>query len=274
VRPTPISEQAIVGAAIGAALAGMRPVAEIMVCDFTLVCMDQLLNHAAKLRYMSGGRTTVPLVIRTATAGNVGSFGAQHSQSLEAMLAHVPGLKIVAPSNAYDAKGLLLSCIYDPDPCVFLEAARVHFVPGMVPEGDYRIPLGQAAVPRNGTDISIISYSWGVPEALGAAAALAESGISAEVIDLRTLVPLDWPTIAASVARTRRALIVHPAVEFCGFGAELAARLQEQFFGHLLAPVGRLGARYTPIGFNQGLDAMHFPNAAGITARARSLVGG
>jgi 2-oxoisovalerate dehydrogenase E1 component len=274
VRPTPISEQAIVGAAIGAALAGMRPVAEIMVCDFTLVCMDQLLNHAAKLRYMSGGRTTVPLVIRTATAGNVGSFGAQHSQSLEAMLAHVPGLKIVAPSNAYDAKGLLLSCIYDPDPCVFLEAARVHFVPGMVPEGDYRIPLGQAAVPRNGTDISIISYSWGVPEALGAAAALAESGISAEVIDLRTLVPLDWPTIAASVARTRRALIVHPAVEFCGFGAELAARLQEQIFGHLLAPVGRLGARYTPIGFNQGLDAMHFPNAAGITARARSLVGG
>ncbi|MFM7273209.1 MAG: transketolase C-terminal domain-containing protein, partial [Gammaproteobacteria bacterium] len=273
VRPTPISEQAIVGGAIGAALAGMRPVAEIMVCDFTLVCMDQLLNHAAKLRYMSGGRTTVPLVIRTATAGNVGSFGAQHSQSLEAMFAHVPGLKIVAPSNAYDAKGLLLSCIYDPDPCIFLEAARVHFVPGMVPEGDYRIPLGQAATVRPGRDITIVSYSWGVPEAVSAANTLAGAGIEAEVIDLRTLLPLDWPTIEASVARTRRALIVHPAVEFCGFGAELAARLQERFFGQLLAPVGRLGARYTPIGFNQGLDAMHFPSAAGIAAKARALLG-
>lgn len=273
VRATPISEQAIVGAAIGAALAGMKPVAEIMVCDFALVCMDQIANHAAKLRYMSGGRTTVPMTLRTLTAGNVGSFGAQHSQSLEAMFAHIPGLKIVAPSNAYDAKGLLLSCIHDPDPCIFLEAARVHFVPGMVPEGDYRIPLGLAKTVREGSDISIITYSWAVGEALAAAATLASKGISAEVIDLRSLVPLDWDSIAASVGKTGRALIVHPAVEFCGFGAELAARLQETFFGKLKAPVGRLGARHTPIAFNQSLEALHFPTAAGIAAKAAALIG-
>lgn len=272
VRPTPISEQAIVGAAIGAALAGLKPVAEIMVCDFALVCMDQIANHAAKLRYMSGGRTTVPMTLRMLTAGNVGSFGAQHSQSLEAMLAHVPGLKIVAPSNAYDAKGLLLSCIDDQDPCIFLEAARVHFVPGLVPEGDYRIPLGLAHVVREGSDISLITYSWGVPETLAAADLLAEKGISAEVIDLRSLVPLDRQTIGESVGMTGRALIVHPAVEFCGFGAELAAWLQEDFFGRLKAPVGRLGARHTPIPFNQSLEALHFPNAAGVAAKAIALV--
>jgi pyruvate/2-oxoglutarate/acetoin dehydrogenase E1 component/TPP-dependent pyruvate/acetoin dehydrogenase alpha subunit len=273
VRATPISEQAIVGAAIGAAMAGMKPVAEIMVCDFALVCMDQIENHAAKLRYMSGGRTTVPMTLRTVTAGNIGSFGAQHSQSLEAMFAHIPGLKIIAPSNAYDAKGLLLSCIHDPDPCIFLEAARVHFTPGMVPEGDYRIPLGLAKIVREGTDLSIITYSWAVPEALAAAETLASQGISAEVIDLRSLVPLDWQTIATSVSKTGRALIVHPAVEFCGFGAELAARLQEEFFGKLKAPVGRLGARHTPIPFNQTLEAMHFPTAAGIAAKAKLLAG-
>jgi pyruvate/2-oxoglutarate/acetoin dehydrogenase E1 component/TPP-dependent pyruvate/acetoin dehydrogenase alpha subunit len=272
VRPTPISEQAIVGAGIGAALAGMKPVIEIMVCDFAMVCMDQIANHAAKLRYMSGGRTTVPLTIRTLTAGNVGSFGAQHSQSLEAMFAHVPGLKIVTPSNAYDAKGLLLSCIDDPDPCIFLEAARVHFVPGMVPEGDYRIPLGQAKVLREGSDISIITYSWGVQEALGAAEALAGDGVSAEVVDLRTIIPLDWPSVLASVSKTRRAVIVHPAVEFCGFGAELAARLQDTLFGQLKAPVARVGARYTPIPFSQSLEAHHFPNAEGVIAQARRLM--
>ena len=273
VRATPISEQAIVGAAIGAALAGMKPIAEIMVCDFAMVCLDQISNHAAKLRYMSGGRTTVPLTIRTLTAGNVGSFGAQHSQSLEAIFAHIPGLKIVAPSNAYDAKGLLLSCIHDPDPCLFLEAARVHFIPGAVPEGDYRIPLGLANTVREGSDISIISYSWGVTESLAAADTLAEAGISAEVIDLRSLIPLDWNSITKSVSKTGRALIVHPAVEFCGFGAELAARLQEQFFGKLKAPVGRMGARYTPIPFSQSLEALHFPNAAGITTKAKALAG-
>jgi len=273
VRGTPISEQAIVGAAIGASLAGLKPIAEIMINDFAMVCMDQIANHAAKLRYMSGGRTNVPIVLRMMTAGAVGSFGAQHSQSLESWFAHIPGLKVVAPSNAADAYGLLLSALDDPDPVVFLEAMRCYFVPGQVPEGDWRVPLGQAAVARPGRDLTIVSYSWGMQEALGAAQMLAGEGIEAEVIDLRSLVPLDFATVAASVERTGRALVTHPAVEFCGFGAELAARLQERLWGKLKAPVLRLGGRYTPIPFAQGLEALHFPDATGIAARARQMMG-
>ncbi|RME63082.1 MAG: dehydrogenase [Alphaproteobacteria bacterium] len=272
VRATPISEQAIVGAAIGAALAGLKPIAEIMVCDFALVCMDQIANHAAKLRYMSGGRTSVPVTLRMVTAGNVGSFGAQHSQSLEAMFAHVPGLKVVTASTPADAKGLLLSCIHDPDPCIFIEPMRCYFTPGEVPEGDYRIPLGRAAVRREGRDLSILSYSWTMDEALAAAETLAGDGIEADVIDLRSILPLDMAAVTASACKTGRVLIVHPAVEFCGFGAELAARLQERLFGELKAPVARLGARYTPIPFSQPLEALHFPNAAGIVDKARHLL--
>jgi pyruvate/2-oxoglutarate/acetoin dehydrogenase E1 component/TPP-dependent pyruvate/acetoin dehydrogenase alpha subunit len=274
VRGTPISEQAIVGAAIGASMQGLKPVAEIMIVDFAMVCMDQIANHAAKLRYMSGGRTSVPITLRMLTAGNVGSFGAQHSQSLEAWFAHIPGLKFVAPSNAADAKGLLLSCIDDPDPCIFLEAMRCYFVPGAVPEAPYRIPLGQAAVARAGTDITLISYSWAMQEALAAAEQLAAQGISAEVVDLRSIVPLDLPTVLASVAKTGRAMVVHAAVEFGGFGAELAAQIQEAAWGSLKAPVARLGARYTPVPFAANLEAMHFPNAAAITAKAAKLVAG
>ena len=272
VRGTPISEQAIVGAGIGAAMAGLKPVVEVMIVDFAMVCMDQIANHAAKLRYMSGGRTSVPLTLRMLTAGNVGSFGAQHSQSLEAWFAHVPGLKIVAPSNAYDAKGLLLSCIDDPDPCIFLEAMRCYFVPGEVPEGDYRVPLGKAKVVREGSDLTIIGYSWAMQEVLAAADDLAGEGIEAEVIDLRSIVPLDMATVIASVEKTGRALIVHAAVEFAGFGAELASRLQEALFGRLKAPVARLGGRYTPVPFAQSLEALHFPDAAGIAAKATALM--
>lgn len=272
VRGTPISEQAIVGAATGASLVGFKPVAEIMIVDFAMVCMDQIANHAAKLRYMSGGRTSVPITLRMLTAGNVGSFGAQHSQSLEAWFAHIPGLKMVAPSNAADAKGLLLSCIDDPDPCIFLEAMRCYFVPGQVPEGDYRIPLGKATIAKPGSDLTIISYSWAMQEALAAAAILAEQGIDAEVLDLRSIVPLDIATVLASVEKTGRALIVHAAVEFGGFGAELAAKIQEAAWGRLKAPVARLGARYTPVPFAQNLEAMHFPNADGIVAKAHSLM--
>lgn len=271
VRGTPISEQAIVGAAIGAALGGMRPIAEIMINDFAMVCMDQIANHAAKLRYMSGGRTSVPLVLRMLTAGKMGSFGAQHSQSLEAWFAHIPGLKVVAPSNAYDAKGLLLSAIDDPDPVIVLEAMRCYFVPGEVPEAAYRVPLGKAKIVRPGSDLTIISYSWAMQEALAAAAALAADGIDAEVIDLRSIVPLDMATLEASVGRTGRALIVHAAVEFCGFGAELAARLQERLWGKLKAPIMRAGARYTPVPFAQGLESMHFPDADAVVAKARAL---
>lgn len=273
VRGTPISEQAIVGAATGAAISGLKPVAEIMVVDFAMVCMDQIANHAAKLRYMSGGRTSVPLTLRMLTAGNVGSFGAQHSQSLEAWFAHMPGLKVVAPSNAYDAKGLLLSCIDDPDPCIFLEAMRCYFVPGEVPEGDYRVPLGRARIVREGRDLTIVAYSWAMQEALAAADQLAADGIEAEIVDLRSIVPLDLATVLGSVERTRRALIVHAAVEFGGFGAELAAQISQALFERLEAPVARLGARYTPIPFAQNLEALHFPDAAGVAAAAKALMG-
>lgn len=272
VRGTPISEQAIVGAAIGAAIAGMKPVAEIMVCDFAMVCMDQIANHAAKLRYMSGGRTTVPLTIRMLSAGNVGSFGAQHSQSLESWFAHMPGLKVVAPSNAFDAKGLLLSCIHDPDPCISIEAMRCFFAPGDVAEGDYRVPIGKAAVRQEGSDVTIISYSWGMQEVFGAVEALSKDGVSCEVIDLRSIMPLDLNTVLESVSKTGRAVIVHPAVEFCGFGAELSSKIHENLFDKLKAPVARLGARYTPIPFSQKLEAMHFPNAEGVIATVKSIL--
>lgn len=272
VRATPISEQAIVGSAIGASLAGFKPVAEIMVVDFTMVCMDQIANHAAKLRYMSGGRTGVGITIRTLCGGNVGSFGAQHSQSLEAWFAHTPGLKVVAPATPADAKGLLASCIDDPDPCIVIEAMRLYFGTDDVPEGDHRVPLGSAAVRREGRDVTIVSYSWPLAEALAAAEILAADGIDAEVIDLRSIVPLDKATVLASVVKTKRALVVHGAVEFCGFGAELATLIHTELHGELAAPVARYGGRYTPIPFTQGLEAKHFPDAAGIVARARALV--
>jgi len=266
VRGTPISEQAIVGAAIGASMAGMKPVAEIMICDFAMVCMDQIANHAAKLRYMSGGRTGVPITIRMLTAGNVGSFGAQHSQSLESWFAHIPGLKIVAASNAFDAKGLLLSAIHDPDPVIVIEAMRCFFVPGEYGEGDYRVPIGKAAVRRAGTDVTLISYSWGMQEVFAAADALGSEGVSCEIIDLRSIVPLDLNTVLDSVGKTRRAVVVHPAVEFCGFGAELSSKIHERHFTRLLAPVQRVGARYSPVPFSQRLEALHFPTADRVKA--------
>jgi 2-oxoisovalerate dehydrogenase E1 component len=272
VRPTPIAESAIVGAAIGAAMAGQRPVAEIMINDFLQVCMDQVANHAAKLRYMSGGRTSVPLTIRTVSAGFVGSFGAQHSQSLEAWLTHTPGLKVIYPSTPADAKGLLLACIEDPDPCVFFESMRCYFTPGPVPAGYYTLPLGVAATRRAGRDLTIISYGWTVPEALAAAAELAREGIEAEVLDLRSLIPLDRPAILESVARTRRALICHSAVEFGGFGAELGLLIHRELPGDLVRPVARVGGRFTPVPFAPGLEQQHFPTAARIATAARALV--
>jgi len=274
VRPTPIAEAGIIGAGIGAAMAGLRPVPEIMINDFLMVGMDQLANHAAKLRYMSGGRTNVPLTIRTVSAGFVGSFGAQHSQSLEAWLTHVPGLKVVYPSTAADAKGLLLSCIWDDDPCVFFEAARVYFNPGPVPEGDYRIPLGLADVKREGTDLTIVTYGWPVIESLGVAEQLAGEGVSIEVVDLRSLVPLDIGTVLDSVRKTGRALVVHSGVGFAGFGAELAAQIHAGLHGSLKAPVGRVCGEYTPIPFAQNLENLHFPTAERIAAGARAVLEG
>ena len=250
----------------------MKPIAEIMIVDFTMVCMDQIANHAAKLRYMSGGRTNVPITLRMLTAGSTGSFGAQHSQSLEAWFAHVPGMKVACPSTPADVKGMLLESVHDPDPCIIIEPMNCYFTPGPVPEGDYRIPFGKAATLREGDDVTIVAYSWAVGEALAAADTLAESGISAEVVDLRSIVPMDMDTVLASVRKTGRLLIVHPAVEFCGYGAEIAAQVNEALFGELKAPVARYGAAYTPIPFSKVLEAQHFPSAAGVVTRARDLV--
>ncbi len=274
VRPTPIAEQAIIGAATGAALAGMRPVAEIMFCDFIGVTMDQISNHAAKQRYMSGGATHVPMTMRILCAGGLGGFGAQHSQSLESWLLHVPGLKVVYPSTTLDARGLLTTCIFDEDPCVHLESMALIFgAPKQdVPVGDYRIPLGVAKVRREGTDISLISFGWQVHQCLAAAEELAKEGVSAEVIDLRSLMPLDYHRVLDSVKKTRRALVVHAATEFCGLGSEIAGTINEELFSTLKAPASRFGAYYTPISFSKEVEAAQMPHKTSIVARVREVM--
>lgn len=273
VRNTPIAEQAIVGAAIGAGLAGLRPVAEIMLMDFFGVAMDQIANHAAKLRYMSGGRTHVPITLRTVVGAGRGNMGSQHSQSLESWLVHVPGLKVVCASNPADAKGLLLSSIFDDDPCVVMEMSRVMFDPQKhhVPEGDYRVRLGSARIARPGTHLSIITYGRAVLDSLEAATALAEEGIDVEVVDLRSLVPLDITTVLDSVAKTGNAIVAHAAVTFGGFGAEIAGQIHEHLHGQLRKPVRRIGAPYAPTPCGP-LEAHYAPDAARIAETARDLL--
>jgi acetoin:2,6-dichlorophenolindophenol oxidoreductase subunit beta len=270
VRNTPISEQAIVGAATGAALGGLRPIAEIMLMDFFAVAMDQVANHAAKLRYMSGGRTNVPITIRTSVGGGR-QFGAQHSQSLEAWLAHVPGLKVVVPSTPADAKGLLTSCIFDDDPCVHMEVMSLLFTRGPVPAGRHEIPLGVADVKRPGSDVTVVAWGWQVPEALAAAEALAGEGTQVEVVDLRSLVPFDRQAVLSSVARTRRLLVVHAATRFAGLGAEIAATVAEELWGELAAPPARLGAAYTPVPYAGELESLHYPERHRIAQAVRSM---
>ncbi|HMD46130.1 MAG TPA: transketolase C-terminal domain-containing protein [Acidimicrobiales bacterium] len=270
VRNTPISEQAIVGAAIGASLGGMRPVAEIMLMDFFAVCMDQVANHAAKLRYMSGGRTNVPITLRTSVGGGAG-FGAQHSQSLEAWMMHVPGLKVAVPSTPRDAKGLLYACIVDDDPCIHMETMSLLFTRGPVPSGRFALPLGVAEVKREGGDVTVVAWGKEVPEALAAAETLAAEGTSVEVLDLRTLVPLDRRAILESVAKTRRAVVVHAATEFAGPGAEIAALVSHELFGELEAPVERIGAAYAPVPFAADLEEALFPERGRIAQRIRAM---
>ena len=273
VRPTPIAETAIIGAAIGSSIAGMSPIAEIMFVDFLGVCLDQIANHAAKQRYMSGSATHAPLTIRMQLGGGMGGFGAQHSQSLEAWLTHVPGVKVVYPSNAIDAKGLLLSAINDPDPVVVLESMMMLYTQkGDVPVGDYRIPLGVAKTVREGTDITLISYGWMLHQCLAAAEELAKEGISAEVLDLRSLVPIDYHRVLQSVKKTGRALVVHAAVEFCGLGAEICSTINEELWGQLKAPAGRLGADYAPSAYSNAIEFSQVPGAASIAARVRASV--
>jgi pyruvate/2-oxoglutarate/acetoin dehydrogenase E1 component/TPP-dependent pyruvate/acetoin dehydrogenase alpha subunit len=273
VRNTPISESAIIGAAIGSSIAGMNPIAEIMFVDFLGVCLDQIANHAAKQRYMSGSATHAPMTIRMQLGGGMGGFGAQHSQSLEAWLTHVPGIKVLYPSNPIDAKGMLLAAINDPDPVVILESIMLLFTQkAEVPTGDYRIPLGVAKVCREGSDVTLISYGWELHNCLAAAEELAKEGISAEVIDLRSLVPIDYYRILESVKRTGRAVVVHAAVEFCGLGAEICSTINEELWGQLKAPAVRLGAAYAPMAYSSAIEFSQVPDAGAIAARVRVTI--
>jgi acetoin:2,6-dichlorophenolindophenol oxidoreductase subunit beta len=271
VRSTPISEQAIIGAAIGAAMAGYRPIAEIMLMNFTTVAMDMIFNHAAKLRYMSGGQTNVPMVIRTSTGTGLGN-GGQHSDYLEAWFAHSPGIKVVAPSTPADAYGLMLAAIDDDDPVLFIENIPILFPPGPMPEAGIKVPIGKANICREGSDVTVIAHSRMVMEALAAAEALAGEAISVEVIDLRSIAPWDREAVMASVGKTGRAIVVHEAVKAFGIGAEISAEISEQLFGQLKAPVGRLGAPYTPVPFSQPLEAAYAPNREDIITTAKNLM--
>jgi pyruvate dehydrogenase E1 component beta subunit len=268
VRTTPISEQAIVGAAIGASLAGMRPVAEIMLMNFITVAMDQIVNHAAKLRFMSGGQTSVPITIRTRTGAGMGAAG-QHSDMLEAWFAHVAGIKVVVPSSPADAVGLLTSCIFDDDPCLFIEDALTRAVQGPAPPPGHRIPLGKANILRSGSDVSVISYGRPIQDIRAIADRLAEEGISVEIVDLRTVSPLDTETVLNSVAKTGRAVVAHEAPRSFGVGAEVAACIQEHLLGELKAPVRRVASRDVAVPFARSLEQEYLYKASAIESAIR-----
>ncbi len=271
VYDTPISEQAIIGAALGAALGGLRPVAEIMYIDFSGLAMDQIVNQCAKIRYMTGGQATVPLVIRT--QGGAGrSIAAQHSQSLEAWFTHIPGLKVVMPATPYDVKGLLKASIRDANPVIFVEHKLLYLMTGSVPEEDYVIPLGKADIKKEGKDVTIITWSKMVLDSLEAAAALEEEGIQAEILDLRTLSPLDLESVLNSVKKTGRAVIVHEACKTGGFGGELAALVMENAFDYLDAPVRRVAGLDTPIPYALHLETEVIPNPAWIIQAVKEIL--
>lgn len=260
---TPISETGFLGAGIGAAMTGMRPVIEIMWIDFTLVAMDQIVNQAAKMKYMSGGQVNVPMVIRTQGGGGRGN-AAQHSQSLETIFAHIPGIKVVVPSTPADAKGLLKTSIREDAPVIFIENKLLYNQKGEVSTDEYLIPLGKADIKKSGKDVTIVSLSRMVHLSLEAANGLEKEGIDAEVIDLRTLVPLDIETVINSLKKTNRAVIVHEPNRSFGWGAEVASKLQEQAFDYLDSPVYRVGAEDTPIPYNQNLEKEMLPQVKDI----------
>ncbi|WP_079474719.1 alpha-ketoacid dehydrogenase subunit beta [Marinococcus halophilus] len=272
IRNTPISEAAITGAAIGSALTGMKPVVELQFSDFITIAMDQLANQAAKLRYMYGGKGNVPMVLRTPSGSGTGA-AAQHSQSLEAWVAHIPGLKVVQPSTASDAKGLLKAAITDPNPVIFYEHKLLYKTEEHVPEEAYTIPLGQADVKREGTDVTIVATAVMVHKALEAAEKLADEGIDVEVIDPRTLVPLDEQTIVDSVKKTGKVIVVHEAVKRGGYGGEIASMIAEsEAFDYLDAPIRRLGALPVPVPYNPTLEKATVPQVDDIMQAARDSV--
>ncbi len=272
VRDTPISEMAIVGAAVGAAMGGLRPVAELMTINFSLVALDQIVNNAAKVHYMFGGQIKVPLVIRTAAGW--GQLAATHSQSFEAWFAGLPGLVVVMPATPYDAKGLLKTAIRSENPVMFIEHARLYGVTGEVPDGEYTLPLGRSEVRRTGRDVTIVSYSRMLYASLSAAEKLAQEGIEAEVIDLRTLRPLDMAPVFASVNKTHRALIVEEDWVSGGMGAELAARIGKESFDFLDAPVERVGVVETPLPYAKNLEALALPDENKVLRAVRQMVPG
>jgi pyruvate dehydrogenase E1 component beta subunit len=271
VRDTPISEQAIVGAGLGTALVGMRPIVEIMFGDFVAVAMDQVVNQAAKARYMSGGKAQVPLTIRI-TTGAPGSAAAQHSQSPEGWFMNVPGLKIAVPATPYDAKGLLKTAIRGEDPVLFFEHKMLYALEGDVPEEDYSVPFGQATVRREGNDASLITIGGMLPRAMEAADRLAGRGISVEVIDPRTLVPLDTAALVESVKKTGRAVILHEAHRRAGPGAEIAAILAEEAIGYLDGPILRVATKNVPFPYSPELEEFILPGVDDIVEEVEGMV--
>ena len=269
---TPISEEAIVGAAAGAAMVGMRPIAEMMFMDFIILAMEPLVNQAAKARYMFGGKATVPMVIRMPSGSGTGA-AAQHSQSLETLLMHIPGIKVVAPSTPYDAKGLLISSIRDENPVCFVEHKLLYKEKGDVPDEEYTIPLSVADIKREGTDITVVSSGIMVQKSLQAADVLAEAGISVEVVDPRTLKPLDVDTIAKSVKKTGRLLVVHEAVKTAGWAGEVMASISETLaWDYLDAPMRRLAGKDVPIPYNPKLEAAAVPQVDDIVQEIKAIV--
>ena len=270
VKDTPIAEQAIIGLGVGAAARGLRPVCDLMFMDFVGVAMDQIFNQAAKMKYMFGGAVSVPLTITTAGGAGM-SAAAQHSQSLEAWLAHIPGLKVAMPASPYDAKGLIVGAIRDDNPTIVVLNKRMLGVKGPVPEELYAIPMGVANTVRTGTDVTVIALGRMVVEAGKAAATLEEQGVSVELIDPRTVQPLDMDTIVASVKRTNRVLIVHEAVEFGGIGAEISSQIQELAFDYLDAPPGRVHGLDVPLPYAANLEKLALPKPDWVVAAVAKL---
>ena len=272
IKDSPLSESVITGAGVGAAMAGLRPVVELMTINFSLLSIDQIVNHAAKIRYMSGGQFSVPLIVRTVTGAGA-SVAATHSQSLEGWYASVPGLQVVVPSTPQDALGLFRSCRESLDPVMFVEHILLYSTRGEVPENAYKIPLGQADIKRPGSDVTIVSYSRMVQVSLAAAEELAQDGIQAEVVDLRTLRPLDAETVVNSVKKTHKALVVEETSKFGGFSGEVVSQLQEDAFEYLDAPVARVAGEEVPIPYSLPLEQLATPDAERVARAVRNLVG-
>ena len=269
---TPISEEGIMGLGVGAAATGLRPIIDIMFMDFMGECMDEITNQLAKMRYMFGGAAKLPVTVLTMSGAGM-NMAAQHSQSLEAWLCHLPGLKVVMPATPYDAKGLIIAAARDDNPVIVALNKMSLRLKGAVPEAGYEVPIGEANIVRDGSNFTIVTYSRMVHEAQQAAEELAGLGVDTEVVDLRSLQPLDTDTVIESVKKTQRAMVVHEAVRFGGMGGEIAAQIQELAFDYLDAPVGRVGAPFSPVPFSPRLEQSYVPNAAKIVGEARSLLG-